>query len=49
MQPRRVDEMEELEVDLMPPASVVRAIQAGEIPHLATATAVALAMLAGLE
>lgn len=45
----RTDELEELETDLMAPATVVRAIQNGEIPHLATASAVALAVLAGLE
>lgn len=49
MQPPRADEAEELETDLMAPATVVRAIQNGEIPHLATASAVALALMAGLE
>jgi ADP-ribose pyrophosphatase len=48
-QPPHTDDSEELEIDLMAPATVVRAIREGEIPHLATASAVALALMAGLE
>jgi ADP-ribose pyrophosphatase len=43
-QPSRSDEAEELQVELMPPASVVEALRKGDIPHLATAAAVGLAV-----
>ena len=47
--PPRQDDAEELEVEVMNVATVVEAIRAGGIPHLATASAVALAMMAGLD
>ena len=43
----RADEAEELEVDLVLPSTVIQAIRAGEVPHLATATALGLAVMAG--
>jgi ADP-ribose pyrophosphatase len=43
-QPVRQDEAEELQVELVPPASVVAALRNGDIPHLATAAAIGLAV-----
>lgn len=45
---RRADETEEVEVDLISPQLLADAVRNGEITHLATATAIALAMMAGL-
>ena len=49
VKPCRSDDAEELQVELMSPRRLLQAIQEGEIAHLPTASALALALVVGLE